>query len=65
LDGFGDTAAFCHRHGEPDEFFVTSDERDALPYLGTENQAPLTAIPVNGGSFTITIPATSIVTVIG
>jgi glucuronoarabinoxylan endo-1,4-beta-xylanase len=31
----------------------------------TENQAPLTAIPVNGGSFTITIPATSIVTVIG
>ena len=31
----------------------------------TENQAPLSTIPVNGGSLTITLPASSIVTLIG
>ncbi len=40
---------------------------NVIPYRtsATENQAPLTAIPVTGGSFTITIPGSSIVTVIG
>ncbi|PYV67309.1 MAG: hypothetical protein DMG96_39725 [Acidobacteria bacterium] len=31
----------------------------------TENQAPLSTIPVNGGSLTIRLPASSIVTLIG
>jgi len=31
----------------------------------TENQVPLSSIPVSGGTFTITIPASSVVTVIG
>jgi glucuronoarabinoxylan endo-1,4-beta-xylanase len=31
----------------------------------TENQAPLSAVPVTGGSLTITVPASSIVTLVG
>jgi glucuronoarabinoxylan endo-1,4-beta-xylanase len=31
----------------------------------TENQVPLSTIPVTGGSFTVTLPASSIVTLIG
>ena len=31
----------------------------------TENQAPLSTVPVNGGSLTITVPATSIITLVG
>jgi hypothetical protein len=46
---------------------ASSPPTSVTPYRtsATENQTPLTAIPVTGGSFTITIPATSIVTVIG
>jgi O-glycosyl hydrolase len=31
----------------------------------TENQVPLTSLPVNGGSVTITLPAQSVVTLVG
>jgi hypothetical protein len=31
----------------------------------TENQVQLTPIPVSGGTFTVTIPASSVITVIG
>jgi glucuronoarabinoxylan endo-1,4-beta-xylanase len=46
---------------------ASSPPTSVTPYRtsATENQTPLAAIPVTGGSFTITIPASSIVTVIG
>jgi glucuronoarabinoxylan endo-1,4-beta-xylanase len=46
---------------------LASPPSSVIPYRtsATENQAPLTAIPVTGGSLTITIPASSIVTVVG
>jgi glucuronoarabinoxylan endo-1,4-beta-xylanase len=46
---------------------LASPPSTVTPYRtsSTENQAPLTAIPVSGGSFMITIPASSIVTVVG
>jgi glucuronoarabinoxylan endo-1,4-beta-xylanase len=46
---------------------LASPPSSVIPYRtsATENQAPLTAIPVTGGSFTITIPGSSIVTVVG
>jgi glucuronoarabinoxylan endo-1,4-beta-xylanase len=46
---------------------ASSPPTSVTPYRtsATENQTPLAAIPVTGGSFTITIPATSIVTLIG
>jgi glucuronoarabinoxylan endo-1,4-beta-xylanase len=46
---------------------LSSPPSSVTPYRtsATENQAPLSTIPVTGGSFTITIPGSSIVTVIG
>ena len=46
---------------------LSNPPSSVTPYRtsATENQAPLTPIPVSGGSFTITIPASSVVTVVG